>query len=41
MGKWGGIEVLARAGSGEGEMGRGNLEGKGGNRKVEMGRGQQ
>ena len=36
MGKWGGIEVLARAGSGEGEMGRGNLEGKGGNGKTEM-----
>ena len=41
MGKWGGIEVLARAGSGEGEMGRGNLEGKGGNGKGEMGREQQ
>ena len=41
MGKWGGIEVLARAGSGEGEMGRGNLKGKGGNGKGEMGRGQQ
>ena len=41
MGKWGGIEVLARAGNGEGEMGRGNLEGKGGNGKGEMGRGQQ
>ena len=41
MEKWGGIEILARAGSGEGEMGRGNLEGKGGNGKGEMGRGQQ
>ena len=41
MGKWGGIEVLARAGSREGEMGRDNLEGKGGNGKGEMGRGQQ
>ena len=32
---------MARAGSGEGEMGRGNLEGKGGNGKGELGRGQQ
>ena len=36
-GKWGEIEVPARAGSWEGEMGRGNLEGKGGNGKGEMG----
>ena len=36
MGKWGGVEVLARAGSGEGETGRVRLGG--GNGKGEMGR---
>ena len=46
MGKRGGIEVLARAGSGEGETGRaklggGNREGAWGNGKGEMGTGQQ
>ena len=40
MGKQGGVEVLARAGSGEGETGRvrlggGNREGEGGNGKGE------
>ena len=43
MGKRGGIEVLARAGNGEGETGRvklggGNREGAWGNGKGEMGR---
>ena len=46
MGKRGGVEVLARAGSGEGEKGRVRLGGcngeeEGGNEKGEMGRGQQ
>ena len=39
MGKLGGVEVLARAGSGEGEKGRVRLGGCNG--KGEMGRGQQ
>ena len=46
MGKRGGVEVLARAGNGEGETGRvrlcgGNGEGEGDNGKGEIGRGQQ
>ena len=46
MGKRGGVEVLATAGSGEGENGRVRLGGcngeeEGGNGKGEMGRGQQ
>ena len=46
MGKWEGVEVLARAGSLEGETGkgktrrgRGQCEGGGGNRKGETGKG--
>ena len=44
MGKWGGVEVLARAWSGKGEtervrLGGGNGEGEEGNGEGEMGRG--